>query len=205
MGKNKANSFRSGGAAQGRADRATQRHSHAIAKVHQHAKKPPSALAMAIAAARQGASQPRQGPSGASSSSAGANSLNLHLAELNQSALEHEALTTETLLELVRDAVSEAGGRIHLTELGGNVRVLAAKRCLQSKFDGEDIQKRVKARGGWEKFVSDHAPEEFAVVQGALCKRLSLPEPAVAAFQFEKLPAPRKAEVESLSFDSVGL
>jgi hypothetical protein len=205
MGKNKANSFASGRAAQGRAERAVQRHSHAIAKAHQQTKKPPSALAIAIAAARQGASQPRQGSGSVGSSSTTTTNLNLHLAELNQSALAHDVETTETLLNLVREAVSQAGGRINLTELGGSVRVLAAKRCLQAKFEGEDIQKKAKACGGWERFVHDHAPEEFVVVQGTVCKRQPLPEPATSTFEFEKMPAPRKAEVESLTLDAVGL
>ena len=58
--------------------------------------------------------------------------------------------TNETLIELVRVVVQEAGGKIPLTELGGSVRALAAKRCLQAKFEGQEIHKKVKSKGGWE-------------------------------------------------------
>ena len=213
MGKNKGPSFGSGKAAQGRAERAGARHAHAIAKAHGQSigKKPPSALAAAIAASRRTQHSSSAGsssssiPGRATGGQAPAHSLSLHLAQLNDEKEEEDASTNETLIELVRAVVQEASGKIPLTELGGSVRALAAKRCLQAKFEGQEIHKKVKSKGGWESFVRAHAPDEFVVLSGCLCKRVSLPEPVVPAFTFEKMPAPRRSDVNGLSLDAVGL
>ena len=201
MGKNRGPSASSGRAAHGRADKAREKRAH-DSKGSGAIAKPPSALGAAIAAARK--QQPKSVSSAASSSIS--STLSLHLSTINDAAVEGDAMTVDTLLDLVRVVVQESGGRIPLTELGGNVRALAARRCLQAKFDGMEIHKSVKAKGGWENFVREHASAEFVVLGTELCKRVSLPavvEPTFAPRSTSK--AATSSDVNALSLSGAQL
>ena len=167
-----------------------------------------SALAASIAAAR------KQKPVTASTSSAaGTAALNFHLQVLNDEGIESDESLVETLRDLVSEVVCNApGGRIKLPELGGSVRALANKRCLQASL-GVDVNKQVTSRfGGWEAFVQRHAPMEFVVLDGKLCKRVSLPVTAPEEFSIRSgsaapvsfAPASSR-DVNALTLDKVAL
>jgi hypothetical protein len=141
--------------------------------------KPVSALAAAVMTARRSATDHRRNEAASSSSMA---MLSARLIQETETSDGNAEELAPQLVELCRECVSEAGGKVALSVLGGLVRDKASRRGLQTSLEGapRQLNKLIKTTwGGWEGFVHAHADAGLVIINGCLqCRALDVRMPA---------------------------
>ena len=128
-----------------------------------------SALSAAIAQRKQA------GNSGATAIAAASSLAFLEQRAVQASSCDDSDQIAAQVLDLLRECVTEMGGSIPLTSLGGAIREKATRRGLQQAQDGapRPLHKYVRLKwGSWEGFVRAHAAESFVVTSGCLREKL---------------------------------